>query len=215
MDAMNDDTLGLVLERVDSHVSLICADAAFLRRYRSLHAPPVAGYYHNPTAPWDVDGKMGYRAYSPVFVPPSPSIVDARHLSLDFLPGGRPGGIESWCVWDSRGSLLILMDTRYNGRAFPDFVVCEPLTQRYHMIPPRPSSGGWGPLLLDGEADEMGGRTSMSNFRLLCIFDCNGVTLTSIFTVGSSWSDKNIDPMVPVIGPDFWPPTILGRASGF
>ncbi|CAN6352152.1 unnamed protein product [Urochloa humidicola] len=54
----------------------------------------------------------------------------------------------------------------------------------------------------------------MSNFRLLCIFDCNGVTLTSIFTVGSSWSEKNIDPMAPGIGPDFQRPAILGRASG-
>ncbi|CAO1939551.1 unnamed protein product, partial [Urochloa humidicola] len=55
MDVMHDDALGLVLERVDSHVSLIRAaavcrrwrraitDAAFLRRYRSLHAPAVAG----------------------------------------------------------------------------------------------------------------------------------------------------------------------------
>ncbi|CAN6352151.1 unnamed protein product [Urochloa humidicola] len=110
--------------------------------------------------------------------------------------------------------LLVLMDTRYNGRALPDFAVCEPLTQRYDMIPPRPSPGVWGPLLLDGEADEVGGRISMSNFRLICIFDCNGVTLTSIFTAGSSWSEKNIDPMAPGIRPDFQPPTILGRASG-
>ncbi|CAN6348217.1 unnamed protein product [Urochloa humidicola] len=218
MDAMSDDALGLILERVDSHVSLIraaavcrrwrraVADAAFLRRYRSLHAPPVAGYYHNPTAPWGVDGKMGY---SSVFVPSSPPIVDARHLSLDFLPGGA----EFWSVCDRRGSLLVLMDTRYNGRAFPDFAVCDPLTQRYDMIPPRPSSGVWAPSLLDGEADEVGGRISMSNFRLLYI---NGVTLTStcIFTVGSSWSERNIDPMAPVIEPDFQPPTILGHASG-
>ncbi|CAN6361557.1 unnamed protein product [Urochloa humidicola] len=54
-----DDVLRLVLERVDSHVSLIraaavckrwrraIADAAFLRRYRSLHAPAVAGGYRN------------------------------------------------------------------------------------------------------------------------------------------------------------------------
>ncbi|CAN6338727.1 unnamed protein product [Urochloa humidicola] len=219
MDVMNEDALGLVLERVDSHVSLVraaavcrrwrraVADAAFLRRYRSLHAPPAAGYFHNPTAPWGADGKLGY---SPVFVPSSPPIVDARYLSLDFLPGGA----ESWSVCDSRGSLLVLMDTRYNGRALPDFAVCEPLTQRYDMIPPRPSSGVWGPLLLDGEADEVGGRISMSNFRLICIFDCNGVTLTSIFTAGSSWSEKNIDPMAPGIRPDFQPPTILGRASG-
>ncbi|CAN6352155.1 unnamed protein product, partial [Urochloa humidicola] len=80
MDVMDDDVLGLVLERVDSHVSLIraaavcrrwrraIADAAFLRRYRSLHAPPAAGYYHNPSPPWawGAEGRA-------VFVPSSPS----------------------------------------------------------------------------------------------------------------------------------------------
>ncbi|CAN6352154.1 unnamed protein product [Urochloa humidicola] len=219
MDVMNDDALGLVLERVDSHVSLIraaavcrrwrraVADAAFLRRYRSLHAPPAAGYYHNPTAPWNVDGKLGY---SPVFIPSSPLTVDARHLSLDFLPGGA----ESWSVQDSRGSLLVLMDTRYHGRAFPDLAICEPLTQSYRMIPPPPGSDCWGSILLDGEVNEVGGRISMSNFRLLCMFHCNGVMLTSIFTAGSSWSERNIDPMAPGIGPEFRLPAILGRASG-
>ncbi|CAN6338733.1 unnamed protein product [Urochloa humidicola] len=59
MDVMDDNALGLVLERMHSHVSLIraaavcrrwrraIADAAFLRRYRSLHAPIVAGEFHN------------------------------------------------------------------------------------------------------------------------------------------------------------------------
>ncbi|CAN6334648.1 unnamed protein product [Urochloa humidicola] len=219
MDAMSDDALGLVLERVDSHVSLVraaavcrrwrraIADAAFLRRYRSLHAPPAAGYYHNPTSPWGVDGKLGY---APVFVPSSPPIVDARHLSLDFLPGGA----ESWSIQDSRGSLLVLMDTRYHGRALPDLAICEPLTQSYCMIPSPPGSDCWGSVLLDREVNEVGGRISMSNFRLLCMFDCNGVTLTSMFTTGSSWSEKNIDPMAPNFRPDFRAPAFLGRASG-
>ncbi|CAO1939546.1 unnamed protein product [Urochloa humidicola] len=154
MDAMSDDALGLVLERVDSHVSLVraaavcrrwrrtIADAAFLHRYRSLHAPPAAGYYHNPTSPWGVDGKLGY---APVFVPSSPPIMDARHLSLDFLPGGA----ESWSIQDSRSSLLVLMDTRYHGRALPDLAICEPLTQSYRMIPSPPGSDCWGSVLLD------------------------------------------------------------------
>ncbi|CAN6352153.1 unnamed protein product [Urochloa humidicola] len=222
MDVMNDDALGLVLERVGSHVSLIraaavckrwrrviAADAAFLRRYRSLHAPSATGYYHNPTDPRGVDGKLGS---SPVFVPSSPSIVDACNFSLDFLPSGA----ESWSIQDSRGSLLVL-HRRYSWRASPDFAICEPLTQRYSMIPPRPSSDGcmcWGLFLLDGEADEVGGRISMSNFRLICLFLGIGVTLTSTFTAGSSWSEKNIDPMAPGFGPEFRLPAILGRASG-
>ncbi|CAN6329608.1 unnamed protein product [Urochloa humidicola] len=106
MDVMSDDALGLVLERVDSHVSLIraaavckrwhraIAKASFLRRYRSLHAPAVAGYYENAAR----------RNDGPVFVPLSPPVVDARHFSLDFLPGGA----EPWAIWDSRGSFLLV-----------------------------------------------------------------------------------------------------------
>ncbi|CAM0148401.1 unnamed protein product [Urochloa decumbens] len=210
----SDDVLDLVLERVDSHVSLIraaavcrrwrraIADAAFLRRYRSLHAPPASGYYHNPSFPGGTEGKT-------VFVPASPSIADARHFSLGFLPGGD----ESWCVWDSRGSLLVLFDD--SEPASLVLVVCEPLTQRYRMIPPPPDSDSLdilGSFLLD--ADEVGSCISISNFRLLCLYDCNGVILTSIFTAGSSWSEKNTTPMAPSFTPSLWPSHILGRASG-
>ncbi|CAN6329599.1 unnamed protein product [Urochloa humidicola] len=208
----SDDALVLILERVDSHVSLIraaavcrrwrraIADSAFLRRYRFLHAPPAVGYYHNPSSP---SFPGFFRRYAPVFVPSRPSIVDARHFSLDFLPGVA----ESWSVMDSRGSLIILESS------FPENVVCEPLTQRYRMIHLPPDSDGFmylGPFLLDGEANEVGGGISMSNFRLLCLFHCNGVTCTSIFTAGSSWSEKNIDPVAPSIQHS----RSLGRASG-
>ncbi|CAN6338729.1 unnamed protein product [Urochloa humidicola] len=222
MDVMNDDALGLVLERVGSHVSLIraaavcrrwrrvIADAAFLRLYRSLHAPPAAGYYYNPFSLSTMVGLSARTGYIPVFVPSSPSVVDAHHLSLDFLPGGA----ESWTVQDSRGSLLVLMDKRYHGFASPDFAICEPLTKSYRMIPSPPGSDCWGSILLDGEVSEVGGRISMSNFRLLCMFHCNGVMLTSIFTAGSSWSEMNIDPMAPSVRPGFRTPAIFGRASG-
>ncbi|CAN6356700.1 unnamed protein product [Urochloa humidicola] len=224
MDAMSDDALGLILERVDSHVSLIRAaavcrrwrraitDAAFLRRYRSLHAPPVTGYYLNHPAPWNLDGTT---LHALVFFPTSPSIVDAGHFSLDFLLGGA----SSWCVSDSRGSLLVLINVRQLERDFPDHVVCEPqpLTQRYMMVPVHQVADicyCLGPFLLDGEADEVGCRISMSNFRLPCLIDHNDVTLSSIFTAGSSWSEKNTNPMAPSIAQSTWPPYILGRASG-
>ncbi|KAG2621703.1 hypothetical protein PVAP13_3NG321900 [Panicum virgatum] len=60
MDVIDDDVLRLILERIDSPVYLVraastckrwhglIADAGFLRRYRSAHAPSlVAGYYSN------------------------------------------------------------------------------------------------------------------------------------------------------------------------
>ncbi|CAN6356710.1 unnamed protein product [Urochloa humidicola] len=123
MDVMDDDALDLVLERVDSHVSLIraaavcrrwrraIADAAFLRRYRSLHAPPVAGEFHN--GPWHL-GLTGARAGDgPVFVPSSPSMVNARHFSLDFLPNGA----GAWNIGDTRGSLLLMFRKGTRGDA--------------------------------------------------------------------------------------------------
>ncbi|CAL5020792.1 unnamed protein product [Urochloa decumbens] len=192
----SDDILGLVLERVDSHVSLIraaavcrrwrraIADASFLRRYRSLHAPAVAGEFHN--GPWR--SREG-----PVLVPSSPSMVDARHLSLNFLPGGA----APWAVRGSRGSLLLL---RRRGivpfrNKFREKVVCEPLTRRYRRIlPPADSDGNCrGSYLIDGEADEAGSRISMTNFRVLCVFD----THCAMYTVSSSWSKKNIGLIAP------------------
>ncbi|CAL4898318.1 unnamed protein product [Urochloa decumbens] len=191
MDVMHDDVLGLVLERVDSHVSLVraaavcrrwrraIADAAFLRRYRSLNAPAVAGEFHNS---WCLNE-------APVLVPFSPSMLDARHFSLDFLPGGA----ASWTVSDSRGSLLLLHRAKFSEK-----VVCEPLTRRYSRIPPLVDFDGsyfWGSYLIDGEADEARG-ISMTNFRVLCMFDRH----VALYSVGSSWSKKNIDHIVPSFG---------------
>ncbi|CAN6352162.1 unnamed protein product [Urochloa humidicola] len=183
MDVMNDDALGLVLERVDSHVFLIraavvcrwwrraVADAAFLCRFRSLHAPAVAGYYHNDNSPLraSVVGTEAETNHGPVFVPSSPPMVDARHFSLDFLPNGA----GSWTMQDSRGSLLLMgrgcAGTRLGG--LPDRLVCEPLTRRYTMVPPLPnfdrSCYFLGSFLIDGDADNAGVCTSMSNFRVL------------------------------------------------
>ncbi|CAO1939538.1 unnamed protein product [Urochloa humidicola] len=213
MDVMDDDALGLVLERVDSHVSLIgaaavcrqwrraIADAAFLRRYRSIHAPAVAGEFHN--GPWFSDE-------GPMFVPSSPSMVDARHFSLDFLPND----LGAWIVVDSRGSLLLLlllMDIL--GTGFPDMIVCEPLTRRFEMIsPPAEHIKEGRSVLIDGTATEVGGRISISNFRVLCMFHCSdGVMHTAMLTVGSSWSEKSICHAVP----NFHSTKFLGHAGGF
>jgi hypothetical protein len=50
----------------------------------------------------------------------------------------------------------------------------------------------------------------MSNFRVLCMFKRDGVMHAAMFTVGSSWSNKNIGHIAPSLQwPDF-----LGRAGG-
>ncbi|CAN6361559.1 unnamed protein product [Urochloa humidicola] len=210
MDAMNDDALRLVLELVESHVSLIraaavckwwrraIADAAFLRRYRSLHAPTVAGEFHN--GGWRSDE-------GPVFIPSSPSVVGAHHFSLDFLPGGA----GPWSVVDSRGSLLLLTDMRVLEHRFPDMAVCEPLTCRFDIIPPLAEDVDGGcSYLIDGIGIEAGGRISMSNFRVLCMFNRDGAVHTAMLTAGSSWSEKSICHAAP----NFHSTNYLGRARG-
>ncbi|CAL4898301.1 unnamed protein product [Urochloa decumbens] len=188
------DALGLVLERVDSHVSLIraaavcrrwrraIADAAFLRRYRSLHAPPVAGYFCNEQHSLRLcDTRL-------TFVPSSPSIVDARHFSLDFLPDGA----GSWTILDSRGSFLLLCEA--SSVEFPDKEDPSTAGLGRRLLPRKH-------FLLDGESSEAGGRISMYNFRVLFVFFRGGVTQAAMYAMGSSWSKKNIDPRLNVSVP--------------
>ncbi|CAL4898311.1 unnamed protein product [Urochloa decumbens] len=196
----SDDVLDLVLEQVDSHVSLIraaavckrwrraIADAAFLRRYRSLRAPPVAVGYRN-----GFDDR--YSSVGPVFAPSAaPSVVDARHFSLDFLPGDA----ASWELVDSRGSLLVLWQAYFSA----EIVVCEPLTRRYKRIPPPADLNNyyrWRCYLIDGEADEAGGCIGMYNFRVVYMFTKrdDGNKHVVMYTVGSSWSKTNFDRITP------------------
>ncbi|CAL4898312.1 unnamed protein product [Urochloa decumbens] len=195
----SDDVLRLVVERVDSQVSLIraaavcrrwrraIADAVFLRRYRSLHAPAIAGYYRNV--------KDRYPRVSPVFAPSPPPVVDARRFSLDFLPGGA----ASWTIRDSRGSLLVLCRANCSTK----IVVCEPLTRRYKWIPPPTGldddSFSTRSYLIDGEADETDSCIGMSNFRVVCMFNhCrDDDMLVSMYTLGLSWSEKKINHIAP------------------
>ncbi|CAL4898289.1 unnamed protein product [Urochloa decumbens] len=210
MDVMNDDALRLVLERVDSHVSLIraaavcrqwrraVADAAFLRRFRSLHAPPVAGYFHNGSL--YRSAVMGVEAKprdGPVFVPSSPPSVDARHFSLDFLPNGA----GSWAVHDSRSSLLLMDRAGIGAGGLRDWLVCEPLTRRYTMVPQLPdfdeSCRCLEAFLIDGDTDKAGGCIGMSNFRVLYMLFRGLARQAAVFAMGESgsisWSEKSID----------------------
>ncbi|CAN6362361.1 unnamed protein product [Urochloa humidicola] len=95
MDNENDDILRVILERVDSHLmSLIratttckrwrrtIADSGFLRHYRSLHGPTIAGHYFDDCSPSSSNGDH------PLFFPSSPPspLINAYNFSLDFMP---------------------------------------------------------------------------------------------------------------------------------
>uniref|UniRef100_A0A0D3H584 F-box domain-containing protein n=1 Tax=Oryza barthii TaxID=65489 RepID=A0A0D3H584_9ORYZ len=173
-----DEVLELVLLRLGDSLALLraaaackrwrrlVADAGFLARFRSLHAPHVVGHYHvvDPT----FAGAL--RGGNHVFVPErSPSPLDRRRLSLDFLP--EPDSDRAWWeLADTRGGLVLLYQNKWNV-SFPDMVVCEPLTRRHQGIL-RPQETKYricfGVFLIDGAAaDETGGCISMSNFRVL------------------------------------------------
>lgn len=178
MNDVPDEVLELVLLRLGDSLALLraaaackrwrrlVADAGFLARFRSLHAPHVVGHYHvvDPT----FAGAL--RGGNHVFVPErSPSPLDRRRLSLDFLP--EPDSDRAWWeLADTRGGLVLLYQNKWNV-SFPDMVVCEPLTRRHQGIL-RPQETKYricfGVFLIDGAAaDETGGCISMSNFRVL------------------------------------------------
>jgi hypothetical protein len=90
--------------------------------------------------------------------------------------------------------------------AFPELVVCEPLTRRYRIIPRPPDfniadRNFQDTYLVDGDEDEAGGRIGMSNFRVLCLLFSRDdeVVDTTMFTAGgagdtdSMWSKKATD----------------------
>ncbi|CAN6356696.1 unnamed protein product [Urochloa humidicola] len=159
-----DDILLLILQRIDSPVSLVRAastckrwlgiisNSGFLRRFRSVHAPSLtAGDYFNDT---------NLIGAGPRFVPATSSSIDARHFSLDFLSDAY----NNWAVLDSHGSLLLL-SRRRSGQpchGFPDIVVCEPAMRRYKRIPAPPyfhCCTYKGCYLIEGDdADMTGGR---------------------------------------------------------
>nr|CAB3456823.1 unnamed protein product [Digitaria exilis] len=131
------------------------ADESFLGRSHDLHGAPCVA------APEHVTGVLRWPPKKPAtFVPSSPAVADASRLfSLDFLyvppaEADRPRRTYYYysstrhnrvrhnrCreIIDSRGSLLLLTNEPWREhidrrRWSPDFIVCEPVSQRYPGI---------------------------------------------------------------------------------
>ncbi|CAL5006528.1 unnamed protein product [Urochloa decumbens] len=226
-----DDLLETILLRVSSPVHLaragaacklwrrVIADGRFAARFRSMHAPAVAGYYFNSFRSFRrMPGPSG--SIRPSFDPSPSTGIDPRYFSLDFLSDDVIAGTHSAIVLDSRGSLLLIEfeGLRYFRGSFPAaLVVCEPLTQRYEKIPrPRDFDGGCTYLrsyLVDGKTG-CDDPISMSSFRVLCDMYRGGVAHAAMFTAGGSedsWSEKAIDHVSPVLDHTR---LIKGRAGG-
>lgn len=161
-----DELLKLVLLRVGSHLCLVraavvckqwrrvVAAADFLRRYRSLHAPPVLGHY--------------YAGANATFVPSPPppgeaaAIEISDRLSLNFFPDSKYH-FRNLVLTDRSGSLLAFICSDFS------IEICNPWTRQLREVrPPTMGESYWsclGAFLLI--ADEIGTTPDMSNFRAL------------------------------------------------
>ncbi|CAM0871165.1 unnamed protein product [Alopecurus aequalis] len=98
----------------------VAAHRSFLRQHRKLHAPPLPGF---------LESKTFYPATSPY---PSASAASAVALAADFSFSFLPAPARDWCIQDIR----VLLDRHNRTVVFPELVVCDPLHQRYLLLPP-------------------------------------------------------------------------------
>ncbi|CAL4897645.1 unnamed protein product [Urochloa decumbens] len=101
----------------------------FLRRFRSLHAPPVLGFL-------DIHG------FHPAAPPHSsaPAAAALARAAADFTFSYLPEPSRRWSVVDARDGLVLLSRpiAGAGAGAFADLVVCDPLYRRYVLVPPIP-----------------------------------------------------------------------------
>jgi hypothetical protein len=107
----------------------------FLRRFRSLHPPPVLGFLES-----DEPGAF-YRADPPHRSAPAARALDrAADFSFSFLlnPTTPYSSLSVWNVCDARDGRVLLYKHAGEAGAFADLVVCDPLHRRYVQLPPIP-----------------------------------------------------------------------------
>ncbi|KAL6643818.1 hypothetical protein ACP70R_018584 [Stipagrostis hirtigluma subsp. patula] len=170
-----DDLLEDIFLRLDGGADLARAAAActafrriacarrFLRRFLSLHPPPVLGFLNIG----DYGG--GFLPAGPPHpsAPAARAVVQAADFTYSFLP--EPTG---WLVQDAlRGR--VLLSRRKPTTIFEDIVVCDPLHRRYVEIPPIPehlvasmnsSEMKFEPFLAPAEQEEV----DELSFRVVC-----------------------------------------------
>ncbi|GJN34195.1 hypothetical protein PR202_gb22839 [Eleusine coracana subsp. coracana] len=164
-----------ILLQLDSPICLVCASTTcklwrriiagtvFLKRFRSLHKPPVVGYYHQSD-----QSPASVRSFKPS--PQVTTAIASRYDSLDhFLP---LAWLFTGTVKDSRGSLLLVeIATMKEDTLRQHLYVVEPLTQQSKAIAVYKATTPAIPceiqaFLLDGAKP---GEIGMSNFRVVCL----------------------------------------------
>ncbi|KAF7095565.1 hypothetical protein CFC21_097706 [Triticum aestivum] len=171
-------------------------DRACTREFRRLHAPPLLGI---------VDGAGFHPA-----LPPHPSAPAGRALanapgkdfSFSFLPAPN-----RWVMKDARDG-RVLLDRAPEGNKdaeFTEVVVCDPLHQRYLLLPPVPQDlaeanpvcKAYGPFLAP-PSDEEAAEAPDTSFRVMWTARCEANMVAFVFSSSSgqwrvvasqSWSD--------------------------
>ncbi|GJN40305.1 hypothetical protein PR202_gb29506 [Eleusine coracana subsp. coracana] len=143
LSSLADDVLADILLRLPSPEDLVRASAScasfrrvasaprFLRRFRSLHAPPPLGVFC-----CCADGSAGFYPA----LPPHSSALAATALAhtADFSFAFLPPPCDAWLVRDCRDGRFLLDRALEGSTAFTEVAVCDPLFRRYILLPPIP-----------------------------------------------------------------------------
>ncbi|KAL6657868.1 hypothetical protein ACP70R_005648 [Stipagrostis hirtigluma subsp. patula] len=169
----------------------LIADPAFLRRYRSLHPPPLLGFLNSSSNPFH---------FKPVEAPcpnaPAARALDrAADFSFDYVPLGR--GMQ-WYIGDVRSGrvLLVSFPARRDGFRLRDLAVCDPLSRGYLLLPPVP-----GDLVASAQMQQedlsyfeaflapSGEEEDDTSFRVICRIKCPSHLVLFVFSSASGlWS---------------------------
>ncbi|XBI41637.1 hypothetical protein VPH35_126082 [Triticum aestivum] len=155
----------------------LATNGSFLRSFRRLHAPLLLGF-------------LEYGRFRPA-LPPHPSAPAARVLShaADFTFSFLPSHCH-WTVQDiCDGRVLLDRDTGKDV-VFRDLAVCDPLHQRYVLLPPLPDDlAASGPvhckpfLVPLGEEEAAAGQTT---FTVILMAHCKTSLSAFVFSSGTN-----------------------------
>ncbi|CAN6338934.1 unnamed protein product [Urochloa humidicola] len=202
---LSDELLEEIFLRLDAASDLARASAActtfhrvisarrFLRRFRSLHPPPILGFLEfdqpGPFHPADPPHRSA---------PAARALARAADFSFSFIPNPT---LNSWNVCDARDGRVLLYrrPSRY-FISFADLVVCDPLHRRYVQLPPIPdglavSTGARGMPDFDPffdpaskEEKHKEGEEEDLSFGVICVVQCQHKLVTFHFSsVTGKW----------------------------
>jgi hypothetical protein len=98
----------------------------FLRRFLSLHPPPIVGFIN-------LHQNRGFKLSEP----PHRSARCLGDFTFSFLPSASHPN-STWCTRNVRDGRFLLTRENTDASTFLELVVCDPLHRRYVQIPPIP-----------------------------------------------------------------------------